>query len=726
MLFRHRSSGTIRSAFRAAAAAAAAFAAVAAAAFAVSWACIEPPLEEAERYPAGVVLRDSRGDILRVKLGPGDEDCRPRRAAPADEWIAKAIVASEDKRFREHRGADFRALARAVRQNLTNMRRISGASTITEQTVRLVEPHPRTLRWKWIEFIQALKIERVRSKDWILAQYLDRAPFGANYVGIAAAARGWFDKDPADLSLGEAALLAGIVQAPSRFRPDTHMDLAVKRRDYVLSRMEALGMATPAQFEAARASAPAVRRGRRPFRAPHYCDWALRELVGPDDVDAVLPLDPRIQAIAERSVARRASELGSDCAAVVLDAASGDVVAMACSGDYFRDPGGQVNTALAKRPAGSTFKPFFFARALERGLLAPAEALPDVPRTFGSYRPANFSGGYRGLVPADEALVHSLNMPFYEIVRRLGAEDALETLKRAGLAPPDAKSADHGIGIAVGNLDVSLLALARAYRNLARAAETNAAAWLVSDILSGEERSLAAFGHVADAVLPRAAWKTGTAAAFRDAWTVLWTPEEVVAVRCGHRAWRFGDRSIAGSTAAAPVAWEIFRAMHPSGDSAWYGPPPPDLVRRETCAASGLPASPDCPETRSAWAIRGRTPARPCGVHSRGPDGAVRLRWPREIQAFFDASSTGALHVSRPADGSTLRLPGEPPWHLSCSADGVAAAAMLWWSLDGVPALSQPAALPFTAEIRAPGKHVVSCTAADGSSASAGFEVAGP
>ena len=199
------------------------------------------------------MLRDREGTELRATLGPGDVDCRPLRAVPRDWWIARAIVASEDKRFYRHGGADLRALARALAQNLSSGRRVSGASTLTEQTVRLVEPHPRTLRWKWVELVQALKTERARSKDWILAQYLDRAPFGANYVGIGAAARGWFDKPPDDLSLGEAALLAGIVQAPTRFRPDRHMDRAVKRRDYVLDRMLDLGFATTSQVAAARA-----------------------------------------------------------------------------------------------------------------------------------------------------------------------------------------------------------------------------------------------------------------------------------------------------------------------------------------------------------------------------------------------------------------------------------------------------------------------------------------
>ncbi|MBR1837107.1 MAG: transglycosylase domain-containing protein, partial [Kiritimatiellae bacterium] len=211
---------TARRTLRAAARAGTVLAAAGAAVFAASWALCPPPLDKADKYPAGRVLRDREGGVMRVTLGPGDTDCRPWYRPDRSDWLVKAMVASEDKNFFEHRGADFAALARAVAQNAIFLRRVSGASTITEQTARLIEPHPRKLRWKWVELFQALRMERVRSKDWIMAQYLNRSPFGSNLVGAEAAARGWFGKDPHDLSLGEAALLAGLVQAPSRLRPD--------------------------------------------------------------------------------------------------------------------------------------------------------------------------------------------------------------------------------------------------------------------------------------------------------------------------------------------------------------------------------------------------------------------------------------------------------------------------------------------------------------------------
>ena len=198
-------------------------------AFAVAWCMIDWTDEGANDYPGGVVLRDSSGEVLRVSLGEGDVDCRPYYKADADDWIVKALVASEDGTFWTHCGVRPLSVLRAAVQNILTGRRVSGASTITMQAVRLIDPHPKNLKWKAIESIKALKMERKKDKKWIISQYLNRAPYGSNFIGIEAAASGWFGKQAKDLGPGEAALLAGMVQAPSRFRPDRWLDRALRR-----------------------------------------------------------------------------------------------------------------------------------------------------------------------------------------------------------------------------------------------------------------------------------------------------------------------------------------------------------------------------------------------------------------------------------------------------------------------------------------------------------------
>ena len=178
------------------------------AALAAAWLFIGWTDEGAADYAGGVVLRDAGGEVLRVSLGEGDVDCRPYYAADPEDWVVKALVASEDGTFWEHRGVRPLSVLRATFQNLFYRRRISGASTITMQAVRLIRPHPKTMWWKFKEAVMALKMERAKDKRWILSQYLNRAPFGSNFIGVEAAANGWFGKGAKQLGLGEAAMLA--------------------------------------------------------------------------------------------------------------------------------------------------------------------------------------------------------------------------------------------------------------------------------------------------------------------------------------------------------------------------------------------------------------------------------------------------------------------------------------------------------------------------------------
>ena len=323
-----------------------------------------------ENYAGGLILRDAAGEVMRVSLGEGDVDCRAYYVAEENDWIVKALVAVEDGEFWSHCGVRPLSVVRAAFQNLFYGRRISGASTITMQAVRLIRPHPKTMWWKWREAVMAVKMENAKSKKWILSQYLNRAPYGSNFIGIEAAARGWFGKGAKDLGIGEAAMLAGMVQAPSRFRPDRGYDRAFRRRDHVLERMKKLGYITEEQRLAARSVRPVVCRSPRPFKHPYFCDYilaslgknrALQKKSGIIDTS----LDADIQSIVCSSVDSAAAEGGYSVAAVVMKAATGEVVALHCSGDYFGGKDGQVNTALSPRPAGSTLKPFLAALAMD-------------------------------------------------------------------------------------------------------------------------------------------------------------------------------------------------------------------------------------------------------------------------------------------------------------------------------------------------------------------------
>ena len=618
---------------------------------------------------------------MRVSLGPGDVDCRPWYEADPSDWIAKAVVASEDGSFWEHCGVRPLSAFRALMQNVVGGRRVSGASTITMQAVRLIRPHRKSYAQKWAEAVRAVKMERAKSKSWILSQYLNRAPFGSNLVGIEAGAMGWFGKGAKDLGLGEAALLAGMLQAPSRFRPDRGLAKALARRDYVLARMVKLGYITEAQAEGAKGVVPEVRRAPRPFRHPHYCDWYAATFA-PGSSDVVTPLDEDVQCACERAVADAATVDGRSAAVVVMKVATGDVVAMASSGDYFAKDEGQFNAALGARPAGSTLKPFLAALAMDAGFAGPATSIPDEPLAVKGYRPTNFDGRFRGDVSLGDSLVMSLNVPFVRLCRKVGVDRFGALLGELGFATMGTDYASYGLGLSIGGADVTLVELVGAYRRLSLAAlgaggaegssVSSEAAYLVTQALSGSERGAAALGHVADVELPRFAWKTGTSSAYRDAWTVLWNPEYVVGVWCGRMSGGFGDSKIVGARAAAPLAWKVARTLYPGNGGPWF---------RE-----------------------------PAGVQ------ALLARLPGRLE-----EPCAALAIASPEDGADLRaVDGVPQQGVVCRAVGAASAGRLWWFLDGAAAGESDGGAPFVAEVP-PGEHVLACSTAAGEVAEVHF-----
>ena len=686
---------------------------------ALSWTFIDWTDEGADKYAGGVILRDDAGNVLRVSLGEGDTDCRPFYVASRDDWIVKALVASEDGSFWSHHGVRPLSILRAACQNVFNGRRISGASTITMQAVRLIRPHPKTLWWKWKEAMMALKMERTKSKEWILSQYLNRAPYGSNLVGIEAAAQGWFGKGAKSLGLGEAAMLAGMVQAPSRFRPDRGYEKALKRRDYVLGRMQELGLATAAQVEGAKSVRPVICRAPRPFRCPYFCDWVMRSLGERAAGDVRTALNADVQLICENAVDAAAAKGGASVATIVMRVDTGEVVALACSGDYLGGADGQVNTALAPRPAGSTLKPFLTALGIEKGFVTPETRLADVPTAFKGYRPSNFDTKYRGDVTVRDALIQSLNIPFVRLLNRLGVESFGQQLRTLGFRNLGASDEAYGLGMAIGNVEVTLMELVSAYAVLARYGTTSdgtrvfapGTAYLVSDMLSGNERSAAALGHVADVAASRFAWKTGTSSAYRDAWTVLWNPDYVVGVWCGHKRGGFGDRTVVGAKAAAPVAWGVARQLYPQNDGPWFVEPG-DVFRRKVCALTGRPASADCPATVEGTAVRGCSLSVLCDRHRRNAQG--------EVMTVTDKNSRLAL--TQPEDGATFKLvPGTLNQKIVCQPTGNGE-GRLWWFVDGSLKGESAGAAPFALEVVA-GEHLITCTTGAGDFASASIRV---
>ncbi|MGZ3327631.1 MAG: penicillin-binding protein 1C, partial [Xanthobacteraceae bacterium] len=380
-----------------------------------------PPVGEGLTFSALVVDRD--GKLLRPYITLDGRWRLPASRADVDPRFLRLLLAYEDKRFEAHRGVDPFALGRAVMQLIGQGRIISGASTITMQVARLLEPRSeRSFTAKLRQMVRALELERTLSKDEILALYLSVAPYGGNLEGVRAASLAYFGKEPRRLTLGEASLLVALPQSPEQRRPDRSADAARNARDRVLDRLVAAGV-VPAD-EIARAKREPVPDGRKPMPmlAPHAADAAVA--AAPDRSLHRLTVDATLQRNLEELARERAHALGPDISVAILavDHGSGEVLARVASADYFDTRrAGQVDMTAAVRSPGSTLKPFIYGLGFEDGLIHPETLIEDRPIRFGSYAPENFDLTFQGTVTVRRALQLSLNVPAVAVLDKVGA-----------------------------------------------------------------------------------------------------------------------------------------------------------------------------------------------------------------------------------------------------------------------------------------------------------------
>jgi penicillin-binding protein 1A len=420
-------------------------------------------LWETGREPA-IEFVDTDGDVIAIR-GP-----RYGRSVKIDDLpphVPRAFIAAEDKRFYEHDGADTQAMIRALWSNVTSGRTVSGASTLTQQLVKnLVLTPQQTLKRKVQEIRLARQLEKRLSKNEILELYLNRIYFGSGFYGLGAASRFYFDKDPADLTLAEASLLATLPQAPSRLALNNNMDDAKERQAYVLSEMVDAGFVTAESARIAMESE--VTLSEPPTSAPAFgyiLDEATQRARAlrpslPDDLVITLTLDATLQEAVTEAINTRmdaeAEEVSAGQAAAVLIAKDGRILALYGGRDYTTS---QFNRATqAKRQPGSAFKPFVFAAALNQDI-SPYDVRIDQPTTIGKWSPQNFSRAFMGPVSVNEALRDSLNTVAAQLGQETGEETIIALAKRFGIT----EALRPLPSIALGSQEVTLLELTRAY-----------------------------------------------------------------------------------------------------------------------------------------------------------------------------------------------------------------------------------------------------------------------
>ena len=531
------------------------------------------PLDLMSARAGSPVVVDRDGRLLRPFTMANGRWRLPVSHTEVDPRYLALLIAYEDARFRQHSGVDWLAFGRATMQAASRGRVVSGASTLTMQVARLMEPRERSLAAKLRQMARAWQIERTISKDGVLDRYLMLAPFGGNLEGARAASLAYFGKEPRRLSIAEAALLVALPQAPEARRPDKHPDAARAARAKVLQRALARGVIDAREAEAA--NAEPIPRGRREF--PRLAAHATEEAIAADRQarQIKLTIDARLQLKLETIAREHAERLGPklSVAIVAIDNRSGEIrarVGAADYGDAARD--GAIDMSRAPRSPGSALKPFIYALAFEQGLAHPETILFDRPARYGAYAPENFDLGYQGPVTARRALQMSLNLPAIELLADEGPEPFLARLHSAGADIVLPKDTPIGLAIGLGGLGISLVDLARLYAGLARGGEAPAvherfgdapgparrvtdavAAYYVEDILRGSPPPPNALGG-------RIAFKTGTSYGFRDALAIGFDAQTTIAVWVG-RPDNGPTPGLIGRESAAPILFDAFTRL---------------------------------------------------------------------------------------------------------------------------------------------------------------------
>jgi penicillin-binding protein 1C len=433
-----------------------AFALVPAAAFVAA-----PLPEELLVYRPSVRILDREGGLLRELNGHSV----PVSALPPH--VREAFLAAEDRGFYWHLGVSPSAVVRAAWQNVRAGHVVAGGSTISMQLARTLVPRERTFLGKAQEALWALRLEAHLSKDEILTQYLNRISFGNGTTGIESASQLYFGRAAKNLSVSQAAALAAIPRGPTSYNPYKRPEHVAERQRWILKAMGA--DAEPIDLMPAASV----------FRAPHFVEYVASHLQrwGLEDAAVIqTTLDPRVQPMVEEQVHEEVGRLTerrvSSAAVVVVDNASGDVLAYQGSADFFdADILGQNDGVQMKRQPGSALKPFVYAEAMSRGF-TPATVIPDLETHFGglkgTYAPKNYDRRTHGPVRVREALANSYNVPAVRVTDTLGTEVVLEALRRAGFESLSQGADHYGLGVALGNGEVSLWEAARAYSGLSR------------------------------------------------------------------------------------------------------------------------------------------------------------------------------------------------------------------------------------------------------------------
>lgn len=569
------------------------------------------PLPDAVSY--SVVVRDAGGNVVNAFLSPDDKWRMRTGLEEISPLLRKTIIAKEDRYFYHHPGINPLAMARAAINNVLRLKRTSGASTITMQVARALEPRPRNIWAKVVEVFRAFQLEWTYSKAEILQLYLNLVPYGGNIEGVKAASLLYFNKEPNHLSLAEIAALSIIPNRPSSMVMGRDNAFIKKERNRWLQKFAADRVFSKDEIEDALAEPLTAYRRTVPHFLPHL-SYRLSRMSGQPEIRTTILLNTQLKVEKLTADYVRGLRLSGirNAAVVVLDNKSGAVISYVGSADVTdTTDGGQVNGAAAVRQPGSTLKPLLYALCMDEGLLTPKTVVNDVPVAYAGYAPENYDRTFRGAVTVSYALENSLNIPAVRSLKALGKDKLLQALGHCHFKQIQKDQHKLGLSTVLGGCGATLEELTGLFAAFANEGvyrplrfmqtDTQArpaavfspeAAYLITEALSKVGRPDFPINWAATERMPRIAWKTGTSFGRRDAWSIGYNRNFTVGVWCGNFS-GLGAPGLSGANTATPLLFKIFNTIDYDSNSDWYSPPA-GCEWRQVCSETGLPPGPAC------------------------------------------------------------------------------------------------------------------------------------
>lgn len=578
--------------------------------------------------PYSTVVFDRNGELLGARLS-ADEQWRFPTADSVPEKYKTCLIEFEDQYFKYHWGVNPLSIGRAIQQNLSDKKIVSGASTITMQTIRLARKEKRTFGEKFIEMILSTRLEFSYSKNEIINLYASHAPMGANVVGVSAASWRYFGHDASTLSWAEAATLAVLPNSPAMMHFGRNRDKLLNKRNRLLKKLQEKSILSKIDYELAIAEPLPAQPYPLPQIAPHlvtkiYLDQEGQQVKSTIDKNR----QTRVENILMRWNAEFAQNEIKNIAAVVIDVQQNEVIAY-CGNVYFErsSSANQVDILQSPRSTGSILKPFLYCAMLQEGQLLPNQLLPDIPVNYNGFSPKNFSLKYDGAAPASESLARSLNVPFVVLLRKYGIPKFHNLLKDAGMTTINRSPDHYGLSLILGGAEGKLWDISCMYANMAKTLNTynrdgiyredTPVSYILdknreeADLIKRPLFSAGAIWQTFEALtsvnrpeeidwrsipsMQKIAWKTGTSFGFRDAWAVGVTPRYVVGVWVGNSDGE-GRPGLVGARTAGMVMFDIFNSLPASR---WFTAPNKDLKKTETCKESGFLKGYNCPDSSS-------------------------------------------------------------------------------------------------------------------------------